>query len=597
MRLLSLVLCLFLLIPVDGLAQKFSRVKISLGSANVGELTSLGIGIDHVQFVANDEIVTELSEDEVDIIRQHGYKTEVLIDDVGKHYRGLNGPAESYKTTPIDGTPMNFALGHYAGYYTYDEMISIFKLMRAAFPHLISQLTQIDSFHSIEGRPIYWLRVSNKPDEEQAGKNQILYTSLHHAREPGSLSQMIYFLWHLLENYDKDEKLRALLDNTEMYFIPCINPDGYIYNITTNPNGGGMWRTNRRRATYSVVGVDLNRNYGYKWGIDNKGSQPNVGGETSRGMAPFSEPETQAVKWFVEKHQFKIALNYHSFSQAFIYPWGHENTKCPDSVTYVALADVLTKENDYRQGNCFEMLGYLANGSSEDWMYGEQSTKNKVFAFTPEVGSGFYESISQIIPTCRQSLASNINAAALLLPFLAVTPDTQVKGIEGHISFELSNSGFSKTADVKVVFEPLDNRFEHLGSRTYTAIDLTQPFKDSIEFRIRSGVKIEGLKYLVKYFNGYYWVSDTATFRSPAADVSIFPNPASTVLTIRINRFVVSQPIEAVLFNNLGKAVKKVVMDSNLLELDVRDLSSGVYYLRIGSTAQPLPIERVCITR
>lgn len=46
-------------------------------------------------------------------------------------------------------------------------------------------------------------------------------------------------------------------------------------------------------------GVDLNRNYGYKWGLDNEGSNPDPCSQSYRGKAPFSEPETQAMRnWF-----------------------------------------------------------------------------------------------------------------------------------------------------------------------------------------------------------------------------------------------------------------------------------------------------------
>jgi hypothetical protein len=383
-----------------------------------------------------------------------------------------------------------------------------------------------------------------------------------------------------------------------MYFIPCINPDGYIYNISTNPKGGGMWRTNRRKY-YSAIGVDINRNYGYKWGFDNMGSQSIMGAETSRGTSAFSEPETRAVKWFFENHNFLIALNYHSYSQVLIYPWGYQNMKCPDSATYDALANVITEANNYNQGNCYNMLGYLANGSSEDWMYGEQTTKNKVFAFTPEVGSGFYEPASEIIPTCQENLAANINAAALLLPFVKIDLDTQILGLVGHIAFELTNPGFSKTADVQVVLEPVDDKFEHLGSRTYTSIDLTQPLRDSIEFRLRPGeIKDdESIRCRLKYTNGYYGESYTVTFKFKASGLSVFPNPASTGITVRINSFVVSQPIEAVLFNNVGMVVKKSIMRSNSMTLDVSDLSAGIYYMKIDSKTNPLPVQRVCITR
>ena len=49
-------------------------------------------------------------------------------------------------------------------------------------------------------------------------------------------------MWYLLENYDSNESIKQIIDNSELYFVPCVNPDGYIYNETSEPSGGGMWR-------------------------------------------------------------------------------------------------------------------------------------------------------------------------------------------------------------------------------------------------------------------------------------------------------------------------------------------------------------------
>jgi murein tripeptide amidase MpaA len=67
-------------------------------------------------------------------------------------------------------------------------------------------------------------------------------------------------MWYLLENYGTNDEVTYLVNNHQLYFVPCINPDGYVYNQTTNPNGGGMWRKNRRNNGGGVYGVDLNQN-------------------------------------------------------------------------------------------------------------------------------------------------------------------------------------------------------------------------------------------------------------------------------------------------------------------------------------------------
>ena len=139
---------------------------------------------------------------------------------------------------------MNYEDGSMGGYLTYDELLATLDEMVNLYPNLITARAPIGNILTHENRPIYWLRLSDNPNVEEA-EPEVLYTALHHAREPNSLSQMVFYLWYLLENYDSDPEVKYLVDNTAMYFIPCINPDGYIYNETNDPNGGGLWRKNK----------------------------------------------------------------------------------------------------------------------------------------------------------------------------------------------------------------------------------------------------------------------------------------------------------------------------------------------------------------
>ncbi len=50
---------------------------------------------------------------------------------------------------------------------------------------------------------------------------------------------------YLLENYASDPWVTHLVDNRQQWFIPVLNPDGYVYNETIEPEGGGMHRKNR----------------------------------------------------------------------------------------------------------------------------------------------------------------------------------------------------------------------------------------------------------------------------------------------------------------------------------------------------------------
>ena len=62
----------------------------------------------------------------------------------------------------------------------------------------------------------------------------------------------------LVEDYDNN---RDIVDNLDVYIMPVANPDGYEYSRTTDR----MWRKTRS-GSGSCIGVDPNRNWGYKWG-------------------------------------------------------------------------------------------------------------------------------------------------------------------------------------------------------------------------------------------------------------------------------------------------------------------------------------------
>ena len=109
------------------------------------------------------------------------------------------------------------------------------------------------------------------------------------------MMNLMYFVQLLLEEYDEDSELNYLINNREIWFIPVVNPDGYVYNELIEPNGGGMHRKNRLDTNCGNGdnrGVDLNRNYGYGWD-QTTGSSPNPCSTTYRGESEFSQKPKQ----------------------------------------------------------------------------------------------------------------------------------------------------------------------------------------------------------------------------------------------------------------------------------------------------------------
>ena len=75
-----------------------------------------------------------------------------------------------------------------------------------------------------------------------------------------------------------------------------------------------------------MLGVDLNRNYGYQFDYNDEGSSGYACGEDYRGPFAFSEPETLAIKNLVEQYNstIKLAINFHAYGNLFIFPFNYE---------------------------------------------------------------------------------------------------------------------------------------------------------------------------------------------------------------------------------------------------------------------------------
>ncbi|MGB1248001.1 MAG: M14 family zinc carboxypeptidase, partial [Chitinophagales bacterium] len=203
----------------------YSKVKIWLGEKTIQELQEVGVATDHGSYKKDTWFQTTLADFEIAELEEAGFDTEIIIEDMQTFYVERN---ESGITKGTHGTHAggdcgggieyaeveNFELGSMGGFFTYQEMLDNLDSMQAMYPNLISFRDGISTFETHEGRPIYWVRISNNPTVEDATKPEILYTAIHHAREPASMSQLIYYMWYVLENYDTNLDVKYVVDNT-----------------------------------------------------------------------------------------------------------------------------------------------------------------------------------------------------------------------------------------------------------------------------------------------------------------------------------------------------------------------------------------------
>ncbi|MDX2131110.1 MAG: M14 family zinc carboxypeptidase [Planctomycetota bacterium] len=277
---------------------------------------------------------------------------------------------------------------------------------------------------TLQGRNIKGIRITapDQPGNPRISRPAVLFNSCQHAREWATPMTTMWIGDRLLESYGTDARLSALVNQCEIIIIPVVNCDGYEFSWQPNNR---LWRKNRRDNGDGTFGVDPNRNWGYQWG--GEGASTNPGNDTYRGTGPFSEPETQVMRDFITANtRLRAHIDFHSFSQLILAPWGYTSELPPDRPIFAFL------EEDMREG-IFGVHGrvydagpayttiYPASGVAPDWSFGARG----LLAYTIEVRDqgtyGFVMPVSEIIPNAEENFEAAIRLAeSTLLPLYVV---------------------------------------------------------------------------------------------------------------------------------------------------------------------------------
>uniref|UniRef100_A0A1B0FDR9 Peptidase M14 domain-containing protein n=1 Tax=Glossina morsitans morsitans TaxID=37546 RepID=A0A1B0FDR9_GLOMM len=279
----------------------------------------------------------------------------------------------------------------------YPTLCEIYSWMDFIIKERPNVVTGFDVGRSYEGRLIRGLRLSFKPD-----KKAIFIESNIHAREWITSAACTYLIMELLFSINPD--VRELAESLDWWIVPVLNVDGFVYSHEKER----LWRKSRKPVSSNCVGVDLNRNFNYKWEI-RRCADPSS--NTYSGPSAESEPEVENLANFISnyipKDSIKIYVALHSPLQAVHLPWSH--TKVPpknyEDLLYVAnaFAEALHSRygTKYHCGSSANLLSRMLNnyflsvssvkvslnldlfsGGSKDWAYGE---KNIPIAYTIEL--------------------------------------------------------------------------------------------------------------------------------------------------------------------------------------------------------------------
>jgi hypothetical protein len=266
------------------------------------------------------------------------------------------------------------------------------------------------------------LKISDHPGQRE-NEPKVSFLGCHHAREWISVEVPLQIANYLIKNYENDERVKAIVDSSEIWIIPLVNPDGLDYSILNYR----LWRKNRRLNEDGSFGVDLNRNYSFYWGADDLGSSPLPSSETYRGEQPFSEPETAAIRDLFLMVNFSAVISYHSFSQSILYPWSYADLAAGQESLFQQLAFEMARLITQVNGRIYQTArsssAYLTNGDFIDWVYGLFDIPALTIELPPVdlQEGGFFNSEQDI-----QSIsAENLPAALYLLDWAISTYDYQ----------------------------------------------------------------------------------------------------------------------------------------------------------------------------
>ena len=229
-------------------------------------------------------------------------------------------------------------------YYTYDELTDLLGQLQIEYPEIYHYQSLGKTW---EGRDIWLVKISDNVniEEEEA---EVFFTGGMHGDEKQAYEAVIYSIKAFLENYTSPivnqsftERVRNVINNSEIYIIPMLNPDGVEARTRKNarPNKCPFGKTLLR-------GVDINRNSGYKWELLDQHpfryrrdyrffwEKLNIrfpildyhslrGEGCYRGPEPFSEPESKAFKSVFDNNNISLYTDHHAGSATgtILYGW------------------------------------------------------------------------------------------------------------------------------------------------------------------------------------------------------------------------------------------------------------------------------------
>ncbi len=274
----------------------------------------------------------------------------------------------------------------WAGYKDRELTEQILRHLARTYPRFTS--LQVIG-HSLQGHPIYALKISDHPRLEE-DKPAMLFNGSHHGNEPLTIDYVLDLARYLLRATKEEsepppgetpltkrerEELLSYIKKYELWFVPMVNPDGVhrFWNLSAQSGRKNARDTHHRGRRDPDDGVDLNRNYPFHWNSgDQRGSSGDPASVFYRGTAPASEPETRTMMRLAEQQRFVLSLSYHTFATKVLVPYTFGKAMNPFPHPLWATGKRLARAGEsHRPDRKYVADRYLypVDGTDQDWLF------------------------------------------------------------------------------------------------------------------------------------------------------------------------------------------------------------------------------------
>ncbi len=302
-----------------------AKLKTNDKIKTVHELNKLGISIDNVDKDGN--ITVYIDDSDLKAIRKLGFNP-VRIPDEAKNYAD-----KLWNETKDSKNPMD-------EYYTYDEYTQIMQDIANQYPNIC----HLESAgQSVQGRELWFMEISDNVNVQE-DEPEVKLISTMHGDEPVGFVNLVKLIQLLTSQYGTDPRITNIVDNTEIWINPLMNPDGYVLHQRANANN-----------------VDLNRTF------------PDIVLD-SENSPDGREPEVQHIMNFAANHTSDLSMNFHTGSVVVNYPWDRIPDLAPDndlliqlSLAYASHNPEMHNSTQFENGITNGYAWYEADGSMQDW--------------------------------------------------------------------------------------------------------------------------------------------------------------------------------------------------------------------------------------